>query len=185
MDGVQERTKQGPSKKAHTTAKGTAKAEDQDQPMQQLYMLDQETGVLQPVSMAHVVQQKSGGKRGKGGKGAKPKKTKPATPATQPAPQQPLSIADMPRGMCRAYYVDGQCPRWEEHGFCPFQHFTPDQIALGTNGYWKPKPGARPGLAGSTLQDFHPSLPELKNFSKVLVKTVLVKLLLTLTELKL
>ena len=109
---------------------------------------------MQPISMAHMAQQKSGGKRGKGCKGCTPKKAKPATPATQQPPQQ-AHHPDIPRQMCRAYYVDDQCPRWAEHGFCPYQHFNPDQITMGTNGYWKPKPGARPGLTGSTFQGFH------------------------------
>ena len=152
MDRAQERTKQGPTKKAHSAAKGT---EADDQQVQQLYVLDEETGTMRPVTMAHMATPKQGGKRGKGGKSGKAKKTQPAPAATQPVAQQPQSATDAPRGMCRSYSVDGHCPRWEEHDFGPFQHFGPDQIVKSTNGYWKPKKGAKPGLAGSALQGFH------------------------------
>ena len=113
-----------------------------------MYMLDDD-GVMRPVTMANMVtpKQVGGGKRGKGGKSGKAKKPQTAPAAT--VAQQPQSATDAPRGMCRSFYVDGHCPRWDEHGFCPFQHFGPDQIVKSTNEYWKPKQGAKPGLAGS------------------------------------
>ena len=154
VDGAQERTKQGPVKKALSAAKAT-EAEVRDQRAQQMYMLDDEAGVMRPVTMANMVtpKQGGGGKRGKGGKSGKAKKPQTSPAAT--VAQQPQSATDAPKGICRAFYVDGHCPRWEEHGFCPFQHFGPDQIVMSTNGYWKPKQGAKPGLAGSALQGFH------------------------------
>ena len=152
VDGAQERTKQGPVKKAHSAAKGT---DDPDQQGQQLYMLDDETGTMRPVTMAHMATPKQGGKKGKGGKTGKAKKAQQAPAVAQPVAQQPQSTTDAPRGMCRSFSVDGHCPRWDEHGFCPFQHFGPDQIVRSTNGYWKPKQGAKSGLGSSALRGFH------------------------------
>ena len=104
VDGAQERTKQGPVKKAHSAAKGT---DDPDQQGQQLYMLDDEIGTMRPVTMAHMATPKQGAKKGKGGKTGKAKKAQQAPAVAQPVAQQPQSTTDAPRGMCRSFYVDG------------------------------------------------------------------------------
>ena len=44
----------------------------------------------------------------------------------------------------------GSCPRKVEHGFCPFSHFTRDQIVMEGEGYWRPKPGLQE--AGAAAQ---------------------------------
>ena len=54
VDGAQERTKQGPAKKAHSAAR-VAETAVHDQRAQQMYMLDDEAGVMRPVTMANMV----------------------------------------------------------------------------------------------------------------------------------
>ena len=53
----------------------------------------------------------------------------------------PHMYDDVPRMICRSYWATGSCPRRKEHGVCPYSHYTEEQIVMGEEGYWRPKPG--------------------------------------------
>ena len=142
MDGAQERTKKVVRPKAHSAKqqqqqkkkKKQPKATDDDEAEQGRVPDDEEDWDAWATSAEGQgwiadkarKQQTRGGKGGKGGRAKG---------------NNPHMYDDVPRMICRSYWTTGACPRRKEHGFCPYSHYTEEQIIMGEEGYWRPKPG--------------------------------------------
>ena len=162
MDGAQEQTKKGAIKAKANSAqqqmKQKKKGKQATEDTQQEWASDEEddweawanSAEGREWIAAKAVKQQPAN-RAKGGRGSKGGKGGPPAHHSQ---------SDVPRMICRSYWVTGSCPRKVEHGFCPFSHFTRDQIVMDGEGYWRPKPGLQE--AGAATQP-RPPPPHKKN----------------------